>query len=149
MQLTQIIRRPILTEKTNNIQGNNVYTFEVDWAANKFQIKQAVEFIFNVKVAAIRTLKMDKKAKRLGRFNGFLNRYKKAYVTLKEGFVINYYPEEAAAKEAEQAKAAQKAQAKAAEKEAAQAKEAALAEKLAAKKAKQDAQDTPAKDKAN
>lgn len=95
MELTQVIKKPILTEKTTNLQQEkNVVTFEVDWAANQFQIKKAVEFIFKVQVEKINIVKVDKKPKRLGRFNGFTNRYKKAYVFLKEGSKINFYPEE-------------------------------------------------------
>ncbi|QSF13961.1 50S ribosomal protein L23 [Mycoplasma sp. Mirounga ES2805-ORL] len=135
MELTNIIKRPILTEKTNNLQQQNTYTFEVDWAANKFQIKNAIEFIFQVTVTNVNTLKVDKKFKRVGRFEGFENRYKKAIVTLKEGDVINYYPQDANVK-ADEAKKATKAKEQAkAEKDAAKEKEAKLAEKLAAKKA--------------
>ncbi|WP_029905895.1 50S ribosomal protein L23 [Mycoplasmopsis opalescens] len=129
MEITQVIRRPILTEKSSRLQENNSYTFEVDYNANKFQIKQAVEFIFNVKVESVNTIKGDKKAKRVGRFNGFTNRVKKAIVTLKDGFVINYYPQE----QEKQDKVAEKA--KAEEKAVAAEKEAKLAEKIAAKKA--------------
>lgn len=135
MELTRVIRRPIITEKTNEQLSQNVYTFEVDWAANKFQIKEAVEFIFNVKVLRVNTSKIDKKPKRLGRFAGFKNRYKKAVVLLAEGNTINYYPQE----EANAKKEAAKAEAKAAKKEAAKKevseKESAVAEKIAAKKA--------------
>lgn len=99
MHVTQVIKRPILTEKTNTLQAANTYTFEVDYAANKYQIKKAVEFIFQVKVVRVNTIKVDKKFKRLGRFEGYLNRYKKAIVTLKEGDVINFYPNESEAKD--------------------------------------------------
>lgn len=134
MELTRIIRRPILTEKSNTLQQANTYTFEVDWAANKYQIKEAVEHIFQVKVASVNTLKVDKKYKRIGRFEGFTNRYKKAIVTLASGS-INYYPEDLEQKQAEEAKAKAK-EAKAQEQKAAsKAKEAELEKKLAAKKA--------------
>ncbi|WP_036458395.1 50S ribosomal protein L23 [Mycoplasmopsis iners] len=133
MELTQIIKRPILTEKTNNLQSGNTYTFEVEYSANKYQIKQAVEFIFQVKVVSVNTIKVDKKFKRIGRFEGYLNRYKKAMVTLAEGDVINYYPNEAEAQDANKEAKANKAKE---EKAHNQAKEAQLAEKIAAKKAK-------------
>lgn len=133
MQITQIIRRPVLTEKSNTLQQSNVYTFEVDWKANKFQIKQAIEFIFQVKVINVNTLKMDKKPKNLGKFHGFENRYKKAIVTLKEGDVIHFYPNEAEAQD--NAKKEVKASKLKEEKTKASEKEAQLAKKIAAKKA--------------
>ncbi|OAB49135.1 50S ribosomal protein L23 [Mycoplasmopsis gallinarum] len=133
MELTRVIHKPILTEKTNLLQGQNTYTFEVDYAANKYQIKNAVEFIFQVKVEAVNTIKVDKKAKRLGRFNGFTNRYKKAMVTLKDGYVINFYPNE----EENKAQVEAEKEAKAKEEKAKNlAKEAQLEAKLSAKKAK-------------
>ncbi|WP_027120425.1 50S ribosomal protein L23 [Mycoplasmopsis lipofaciens] len=146
MEVTQIIRRPILTEKSNIQQQNNTYTFEVAWNANKFQIKEAIEFIFKVKVAKVNTLKVDKKYKRVGRFEGFENRYKKAIVTLSEG-VINFYPNEVEAQDKADKKAKEVAKAKEAEKADAKAKEAKLAEKIAAKKAakKVDAKSTTTK----
>ncbi|MCT4469426.1 50S ribosomal protein L23 [Mycoplasma sp. HS2188] len=132
MELTQIIRKPILTEKTNLLQQENKYTFEVDYHANKYQIKNAVEFIFQVKVENVNTIKVGKKAKRVGRFNGFTNRYKKAIVTLAKEDKIVFYPNEAEAQD--EAKMAQKA-AKAQEvKQADQAAEEKLAQKIAAKK---------------
>lgn len=134
MHVTQVIKRPILTEKTNTLQAANTYTFEVDYAANKYQIKKAVEFIFQVKVVRVNTIKVDKKFKRLGRFEGYLNRYKKAIVTLKEGDVINFYPNESEAKD--EAKKAKKAEQVKAEKAESKEKEAQLAAKIAAKKAK-------------
>ncbi|PPJ44282.1 50S ribosomal protein L23, partial [Rhizobium sp. KAs_5_22] len=75
-----------LTEKSDYLRTKNqVLTFKVDFAANKFQIKEAVETIFQVKVAKVNTIKIDKKPKNVGRFHGFTNRYKKAMVTLVEG----------------------------------------------------------------
>ncbi|KKB27047.1 LSU ribosomal protein L23p (L23Ae) [Mycoplasmopsis meleagridis] len=133
MELTQVIKKPILTEKTNLLQAKNIYTFEVNWSANKYQIKNAVETIFQVKVEKINTLKVDKKYKRVGRFEGFLNRYKKAMVTLKEGYSINYYPNENSEKEnvKKELKEQQIKETKVKNK----AKEALLAEKIANKKA--------------
>ncbi|EGV00395.1 50S ribosomal protein L23 [Mycoplasmopsis columbina] len=134
MELTQVIKKPVLTEKSNNLQAQNTYTFVVEYSANKYQIKQAVEHIFQVKVESVNTLKYDKKFKRVGRYEGYLNRYKKAVVTLKEGSVINYYPNEAEAQD--EAKKEAKAQKVAQDKAQNKAKEAQLADKIAAKKAK-------------
>lgn len=135
MEITRVIKSPVLTEKSNDALGKNVYTFEVDLAANKFQIKRAVEFIFKVKVLSVNTLKVDKQPKSLGRYHGFTNKYKKAFVKLAEGYTISFYPQE----EEKQDKAKvekEKAEAAKAEKEKTAEKEAKLAEKIAAKKAK-------------
>ncbi|AMD81460.1 50S ribosomal protein L23 [Mycoplasmopsis canis PG 14] len=94
MELTKVIKSPILTEKSDRLRSNEknqVFTFKVDFAANKYQIKEAVETIFNVKVSSVNTIKVNKKPKNVGRFHGFTNRYKKAMVTLAEGS-LNYLP---------------------------------------------------------
>nr|WP_307909021.1 50S ribosomal protein L23 [Mycoplasmopsis bovis] len=131
MEITRVIKSPVLTEKSNDALGKNVYTFEVDWAkTNKFQIKRAVEFIFKVKVLSVNTLKVDKQPKSLGRYHGFTNKYKKAFVKLAEGYTISFYPQE----EEKQDKAKvekEKAEAAKAEKEKTAEKEAKLAEKIA------------------
>ncbi|BAP00947.1 50S ribosomal protein L23 [Mycoplasmopsis californica HAZ160_1] len=139
MEKTQVIRRPILTEKTQMLLEQNKYTFEVDWAANKFQIKNAVEFIFDVKVVDVKTIKVDKKAKRVGRFNGFTNRYKKAVVTLAKDDKIVFYANENEAQD--QAKAEAKAEKVKANKAQDQEVESKLAEKIAAKKSKKTAKE--------
>ncbi|WAM09496.1 50S ribosomal protein L23 [Mycoplasmopsis cynos] len=95
MELTNVIKSPILTEKTDKLRSNKnkpVFTFKVDYAANKYQIKEAVETIFNVKVESVNTIKVAKKPKSVGRFHGFTNRYKKAMVTLVDGSELNYLP---------------------------------------------------------
>ncbi|WP_406615737.1 50S ribosomal protein L23 [Mycoplasmopsis hyopharyngis] len=141
MELTEIIKKPIQTEKTNLLQANNnVVTFEVNWYANKFQVAKAVEFIFKVKVEKVNLIKVDKKPKRVGRFNGFTNRYKKAYVFLKEGEKINFYPEETKKKETKKKDTAKTEEQK--------AKEKSVEEKVAAKLAKTKAE-KPAAPKAS
>ena len=85
----EIIKAPVITEKSQNAQENGQYTFKVDPRANKIEIKEAIEKIFNVKVAAIRTINVKPKKKRVGRYSGLTNRAKKAIVTLKEGQTIN------------------------------------------------------------
>ncbi|QBF34934.1 50S ribosomal protein L23 [Mycoplasmopsis phocirhinis] len=134
MELTQIIRKPILTEKTNLLQQENKYTFEVDYHANKYQIKNAVEFIFQVKVENVNTIKVGKKAKRIGRYSGFTNRYKKAIVTVAKEDKIVFYPNEAEAQD--EVKAAQKSAKIQETKQADKASEEKLAQKIAAKKSK-------------
>ena len=89
MDYRDIIKAPIITEKTSDLtQNNNTVTFSVDVRANKTQIKQAVEKIFNVKVENVNTVNVKPKTKRVGRYAGKTNRVKKAIVKLKEGSSI-------------------------------------------------------------
>ena len=83
-----IIKAPIITEKSSNLAANNVITFSVDVRANKTQIKQAIENIFNVKVESVNTVNVKPKKKRVGRYVGKTNKVKKAIVKLKEGSSI-------------------------------------------------------------
>lgn len=88
----EIIRRPVITEKTN-IQKDkaNQVTFEVDPRANRIEIKRAVEKIFKVKVADARTMHVIGKQKRRGRILGKRRNWKKAIVTLKPGERIEFF----------------------------------------------------------
>ena len=86
---TDVIIAPVVTEKSMTLKNNNVYTFKVASSANKIQIKEAIEKIFNVKVTAIRTINVKPKKRRVGRYTGMTNRSKKAIVTLKEGQTID------------------------------------------------------------
>ncbi|MBE6144578.1 MAG: 50S ribosomal protein L23 [Firmicutes bacterium] len=88
MNYRDIIKAPIITEKTSDLAGNNVITFSVDVKANKTQIKQAIENIFNVKVESVNTINVKPKKKRVGRYVGKTNKVKKAIVKLKEGSSI-------------------------------------------------------------
>ena len=86
MEHRDVIKSPIVTEKSNDLQqNNNTYTFSVDIRANKTQIKQAIEAIFNVKVESVNTINVHPKTKRVGRYAGKTNKVKKAIVKLKEG----------------------------------------------------------------
>ena len=88
-----IIKRPLITEKTNiQKEENNQITFEVDRRANRIEIQRAIEQIFKVKVAKTRTLSVTGKIKRRGRIFGKRKDWKKAYVKLKEGEkMIEYF----------------------------------------------------------
>lgn len=79
-----VIIKPLLTEKSYADVANKKYTFLVRKDANKVQIKQAIEKIFNVKVEKVNTANYDGKFKTQGRSQGYTASYKKAYVTLKE-----------------------------------------------------------------
>ena len=89
-----IIRRPIvLTEKSNRLRDKNTVVFEVRREANKVQIKDAVQKLFNVKVESVNTLVMRGKDRRMGRGYGKTQNWKKAMVTLKEGSNIDFFAE--------------------------------------------------------
>ncbi|GIO58327.1 50S ribosomal protein L23 [Paenibacillus cellulositrophicus] len=77
-----IIKRPVITERTAEYMGDLKYAFEVDIRANKTEIKQAVESIFKVKVTNVNTMRVPAKPKRYGRYNGYTTEWKKAIVTL-------------------------------------------------------------------
>lgn len=83
-----IIKAPIITEKSASLAENNTYVFSVDVKANKTEIKQAIENIFNVKVENVNTINVKPKKKRVGRYVGKTNRVKKAIVKLQEGSSI-------------------------------------------------------------
>ncbi|MBU5674142.1 MULTISPECIES: 50S ribosomal protein L23 [Paenibacillaceae] len=80
-----IIKRPVITERTADYMNDLKYVFEVDIKANKTEIKKAVEAIFNVKVSNVNTLRVPAKPKRYGRHFGYTPEWKKAFVTLAEG----------------------------------------------------------------
>ena len=83
-----IIKAPVITEKSSALATTNAIVFRVDPKANKTQIKQAVERIFNVKVESVNTINVKPKKKRVGRYVGKTARSKKAIVKLKEGSSI-------------------------------------------------------------
>ena len=85
MHVTEVIKKPLLTEKSYLGHANGTYTFVVDKRTNKTQIKKAFEEIFEDKVQSVRTMNYDGKHKRMGRFDGTTNNYKKAIITLKPG----------------------------------------------------------------
>jgi large subunit ribosomal protein L23 len=91
-ELRDILRRPLITEKSAyQMNLENTYVFEVGLAANKLQIKDAVERYFGVEVMDVRTLVVRGKLKRFGRHTGKRSNWKKAYVKLAEGHSLNFY----------------------------------------------------------
>ena len=93
-----IIRRPIISERSMEAvfdrEGNEIkkYTFEVPVTANKIEIKKAVEEVFGVKVAAVNTMRVEGKVKRMGRYEGRRASWKKAIVTLqKDSKTIEFF----------------------------------------------------------
>ncbi|MEK5059410.1 50S ribosomal protein L23 [Paenibacillus shunpengii] len=77
-----IIKRPVITERTADMMADLKYVFEVDIRSNKTEIKAAIEEIFNVKVKDVNTLRVPGKLKRYGRYSGYTPEWKKAFVTL-------------------------------------------------------------------
>lgn len=87
----QIIVRPLITEKNTNLMSLNKYSFEVDRNANKIQIRNAIETIFNVRVTAVHTMNVRGKKRRRGRDFGYSADWKKAIVTLADGDRIELF----------------------------------------------------------
>jgi large subunit ribosomal protein L23 len=86
MNIHEVIHRPLVTEKgVAKKDTERTMCFEVALDANKTQVKSAVERLFKVKVAEVRTANFEGKLRRRGRFAGFRSDWKKAYVKLKEG----------------------------------------------------------------
>lgn len=91
-RLTQVLRRPIVTEKSTRVRADaNQITFEVARDATKREIKKAVEDRFAVKVKNVRTANIKGKPKRFGRIQGRRSDWKKAYVRLVEGQDIDFF----------------------------------------------------------
>ena len=85
-----IIIAPVITEKSALLEQEGKYVFKVDTKANKVQIKQAIEKIFNVKVLSVNTSNSHPKKKRVGKYTGMTNKYKKAIVKLAKGSTISF-----------------------------------------------------------
>ncbi|MDD5979590.1 MAG: 50S ribosomal protein L23 [bacterium] len=85
----EIIKAPVVTEKSAALAENNTYSFYVDVKANKTEIKDAIEKIFKVTVEEVRTINVHPRKKRVGRYTGLTNRKKKAIVRLADGQSIN------------------------------------------------------------
>lgn len=77
-----LIKRPIITERTAEAMSQSKYVFEVHMSANKTEVKKAVESIFGVKVLKVNVLRVPAKPKRYGRHSGYTSEWKKAIVTL-------------------------------------------------------------------
>lgn len=89
-----IIQNPIITDKSTKLLEDNKYSFIVAIRSTKDQIKQAIEYIFNVQVLQVRTLHLPTKTKRVGKFVGKTGKHKKAIVTLAHNSTIDLFTEE-------------------------------------------------------
>jgi len=94
MTVYEVIKRPIVTEKgVTKKDSERTLCFEVATEANKILVKAAVEQLFKVKVADVRTANQVGKLRRRGRFQGYRSDWKKAYVRLKPGQKMPEYTE--------------------------------------------------------
>ena len=91
MNSYDVIKRPIITEKSMKLVEANKYTFEVDRRATKTDIKAAVEELFNVKVLNVNVINGLKKEKRGGKYTGYLPAVTKAIVSLEKGNKIEIF----------------------------------------------------------
>lgn len=91
MEILEVLRRPVITEKSTTLQERGKYTFEVSPDANKQQIKQAVELAFKVEVDRVNVMTMPAKWRGPGRRRGQTSPWKKAVVTLKPGQKIEFF----------------------------------------------------------
>jgi len=80
--LHDVLKRPVITERTTDMMAEKKYVFEVPLKANKTEIKQAVEKVFGVKVEAVNTVRVPAKPKRYGKYSGYTSAWKKAIVKL-------------------------------------------------------------------
>ena len=92
MNIYDVIKKPLITEKTTvEKDAKNVIALVVNGAANKIEIKAAVEQLFNAQVASVNTVNVAGKSKRTIRGIGKRSNWKKAYVTLKEGSNVDFF----------------------------------------------------------
>ncbi|MFC1913567.1 50S ribosomal protein L23 [Chloroflexota bacterium] len=91
MHLYEVLRRPVITEKSAALQAEGKYAFEVARDANKHQVKQVVEKEFKVKVTAVNVMTVPSKERRVGRRMVLTQPWKKAIVTLQPGDKIEFF----------------------------------------------------------
>ncbi len=92
MDARDIIKRPVITERSSEAMADKKYTFEVDVRANKTQVKDAIQEIFGVRVEKVNVMNYKGKFKRMGKFGGYTNKRRKAIITLtKESKEIEFF----------------------------------------------------------
>jgi large subunit ribosomal protein L23 len=91
--LIDLIKYPIITDKATRLLEANQYSFATDPKADKYEIKAAIEYLFEVKVTSVNTYNTPRKTRRIGRFLGHKPKYKRAIVTLASGNSINLFSE--------------------------------------------------------
>merc|ERR1712195_61797 len=88
-----IIKYPLITDKATRLLENNQYSFIVDRNSDKITIKNTIESLFDVKVIKVNSCRLPRKKKRVGKYIGWKQQYKKAIVSLAEGDVIDLFTE--------------------------------------------------------
>ena len=92
LKFYDIVKEPIITKKSMQLkEAYNKYTFKVAKTANKIEIKNAIEALFNVKVLSVNTINVAPKTKTVGKYTGKTSAYKKAIVKLAEGNKIDAF----------------------------------------------------------
>jgi large subunit ribosomal protein L23 len=91
MHLYEVLRRPLITEKTTQLQSQNKYAFEIAEEATKPLVKQAVEKAFKVRVTGVNVIRVSGKTRRVGRRQVPTRSWKKAIVTLQPGDKIEFF----------------------------------------------------------
>ena len=91
MNIYEVLRRPLVTEKSTRLSERNKYVFEVYKTASKKQVKAAVEKAFKVSVLDVNTIRVPAEIKRMGKRAVTTRSWKKAVVTLKEGDKIQFF----------------------------------------------------------
>jgi large subunit ribosomal protein L23 len=92
VNVEEVIQRPLVTEKSNiGREEQNLVTLAVDPRANKHEIRRAVELLFDVRVLEVRTMRMPRKTRRVGKYEGRKPEWKKAIVRLAEGQAIEFF----------------------------------------------------------
>lgn len=91
MMLYNVIKRPVLTEKSTTLRDNRKVVLEVAISANKHQIKSTTEKLFGVKVEDVNTMVIRGKEKRVGKSSGRQSNYKKAVLTIAEGSDLDLF----------------------------------------------------------
>ena len=91
MHLYEVLRRPLITEKSTTLQTQNKYAFEIAEKANKPMVKQAIEKAFRVRVTGVNVVTVPGKTRRVGRRQVLTRSWKKAIVTLQAGDKIEFF----------------------------------------------------------
>jgi large subunit ribosomal protein L23 len=91
--MIDLVKYPVLTEKSTRLLENNQYTFDVDLRLTKTKIKTLIEEIFSVKVLAVNTHRSPRKKRRIGQYQGFKPKHKRVIITLRPEDSIALFPE--------------------------------------------------------
>jgi large subunit ribosomal protein L23 len=87
----EVIKRPLITEKSTKLVEERKYTFEVMAGANKIEVKNAIEALYPVKVTAVNIINVRKKPRKVGKYEGLRPAVRKAIVTLAEGQKLDVF----------------------------------------------------------